>query len=65
MAVDIEEYSFDLTETDRENLAQGDEKFQPHNWEDLKHIIGDIYLFHWVLNFLLFPISQQTTIYQS
>lgn len=31
---------FDLTETDRINLAQGDEKFTPHNWEDLREIIG-------------------------
>ena len=31
---------FDLTDTDRENLAGGDEKFQPHDWEDLKQIIG-------------------------
>lgn len=33
---------FDLTDTDRANLAGGDENFQPHNWEDLKHIIGRI-----------------------
>ena len=39
-----EELPFELTETDLENLAGGDEKFQPHNWEDLKHIIGSIYL---------------------
>ena len=35
---------FELTKTDLENLAGGDEKFQPHNWEDLKHIIGSIHL---------------------
>ena len=35
---------FELTKTDLENLAGGDEKFQPHNWEDLKHIIGSINL---------------------
>lgn len=34
---------FELTDTDRENLAGGDENFQPHNWEDLKHIIGSTY----------------------
>lgn len=39
-----EELPFELTKTDLENLAGGDEKFQPHNWEDLKHIIGSIYL---------------------
>lgn len=39
-----EELPFELTKTDLENLAGGDEKFQPHNWEDLKHIIGNIYL---------------------
>ena len=39
-----EELPFELTETDLENLAGGDEKFQPHNWENLKHIIGSIYL---------------------
>ena len=32
---------FDLTETDRENLLAGDESFKPHNWEDLKVIIGE------------------------
>ena len=39
-----EELPFELTETDLENLAGGDEKFQPHNWGNLKHIIGSIYL---------------------
>ena len=38
-----EELSFGLTKTDLENLAGGDEKFKPHDWEDLKHIIGSIY----------------------
>lgn len=32
-----------LTPTDRENLAGGDENFKPHNWEDLKEIIGSIH----------------------
>ena len=39
-----EELPFELTETDLENLAGGDEKFRPHNWEDLKHIVGSVYL---------------------
>ena len=33
---------FDLTDTDRANLAGGDENFQPHDWQDLKHIIGRV-----------------------
>lgn len=37
---DLNDLPFDLTETDRENLAGGDENFQPHDWDDLKHIIG-------------------------
>ena len=32
-----------LTPTDRENLAGGDENFKPHNWEDLKEIIGSLH----------------------
>ena len=44
MAEDAELGAFPgLTPTDRENLAGGDENFKPHNWEDLKEIIGDIY----------------------
>ena len=35
-----ERVPFGLTQTDLENLAGGDERFQPHDWEDLKHIIG-------------------------
>ena len=31
---------FDLTETDRQNLAQGDAQFKPLAWNDLKEIIG-------------------------
>lgn len=34
-----------LTPTDRENLAGGDENFKPHNWDDLKEIIGSICFF--------------------
>ena len=33
-----------LTPTDRENLAGGDENFNPLNWDDLKEIIGSLYL---------------------
>ena len=43
-AKDPEAIPFELTKTDLENLAGGDEKFTPHNWEDLKHIIGSIRL---------------------
>ena len=39
-AKEPEAIPFELTETDLENLAGGDEKFTPHSWEDLKHIIG-------------------------
>lgn len=35
-----------LTPTDRENLAGGDENFKPHNWEDLKRIIGSIHFIY-------------------
>lgn len=37
---DIEDLPFEITETDRQNLIQGDEKFQPLTWEDLRDIIG-------------------------
>ena len=44
MADDTELAAFPgLTPTDRENLARGDENFKPHNWEDLKQIIGSIH----------------------
>ena len=33
-------YAFDLTDLDRETLAQTDEEFVPHTWEDLRNIIG-------------------------
>ena len=36
----INSIPFELTETDRQNLIAGDEKFVPHTWEDLKTIIG-------------------------
>lgn len=31
---------FNLTDLDREILAQTDEQFQPHTWEELRQIIG-------------------------
>ena len=41
MTDDVELGAFPgLTPTDRENLAGGDENFKPHNWDDLKKIIG-------------------------
>lgn len=40
---DVDELPFELTTTDRQNLAQGDEKFQPHTWDELKDIIGITY----------------------
>lgn len=44
MADDAELGAFPgLTPTDRENLAGGDENFKPHNWEDLKRIIGRLH----------------------
>ena len=39
----INSIPFELTETDRQNLIAGDEKFVPHTWEELKHIIGSIH----------------------
>ena len=41
---EMEDVPFDLTETDHENLAQGDEKFRPHTWDELKDIVGIYYL---------------------
>ena len=41
----INSIPFELTDSDRQNLIAGDEKFVPHTWEDLKTIIGrTIYL---------------------
>ena len=31
---------FNLTDVDRATLAQTDEEFIPHSWEELKDIIG-------------------------
>ncbi len=36
----VESIPFALTDTDRENLAGGDDNFQPHTWAELKQIIG-------------------------
>lgn len=40
---DIDDLPFELTETDRINLAQGDEKFQSHTWDELKDIVGNVH----------------------
>lgn len=46
MADDAELAAFPgLTPTDRENLAGGDKNFKPHNWEDLKKIIGNVHVY--------------------
>jgi len=55
---------FDLTDTDRANLAGGDENFQPHNWEDLKHIIGRISYLLEPLESLSYPSIQRPTIFR-
>lgn len=49
MAADAngEPLPFDLTETDRQNLAQGDALFKPQTWDDLKQIIGTDTLGGW------------------
>ena len=31
---------FNLTDTDRVILAQTDEEFEPHSWEELKEIVS-------------------------
>lgn len=35
---------FNLTELDHQILAQTDEEFQPHTWDELRHIIGELLL---------------------
>lgn len=37
---DGEQLPFNLTEVDLATLAQTDEEFIPHSWEELKKIIG-------------------------
>ncbi|KAK4694265.1 hypothetical protein P7C71_g3289, partial [Lecanoromycetidae sp. Uapishka_2] len=49
-----------LTDSDRENLAGGDEKFQPHTWEELKSII-DPSDFKILLNDWPYGISSEIT----
>lgn len=33
---------FNLTELDHRILAQTDEEFQPHTWDELRQIIGEL-----------------------
>jgi hypothetical protein len=33
---------FNLTDLDRQILAQTDEEFHPHSWDELKQIIGEL-----------------------
>ena len=56
---------FDLTDTDRENLQGGDEKFKPHHWEDLKQIIGGTIDLHRLLLSLRHLSVQRRAIYPS
>lgn len=56
---------FDLTDTDRENLAKGDESFQPHTWEDLQKIIGSTSSLVTLLDPLPLFVLQRRTISQS
>lgn len=51
-----------LTESDRENLAQGDERFQPNTWDELKHIIGSTVPFHYFCSSPYSTILQLQTI---
>jgi hypothetical protein len=34
---------FNLTDLDRQILAQTDEEFHPHSWDELKQIIGKLF----------------------
>ena len=55
---DCSSFPFELTETDIENLRLGDKHFKPHDWEEVKHIIGStVYLFCFLFRLLtrLFP----------
>ena len=38
--INWESIPFELTETDIQNIRLGDEHFVPHDWEELKNIIG-------------------------
>ena len=44
MTMGEEEIPFELTDTDRENLLAGDERFTPISWEELKQTIGSLAL---------------------
>ena len=35
---------FNLTDVDRATLAQTDEEFIPHSWQELKDIVGECHL---------------------
>lgn len=37
---DLETLPFELTDLDKQILAQTDEEYQPLSWEDVKRIIG-------------------------
>ena len=54
---ELDDIPFDLTDTDRANLAGGDENFHPHDWEDLKRIIGGTRRFLDTIDSLPFPLS--------
>ena len=56
---EMEDMPFDLTETDHENLAQGDEKFRPHTWGELKDIVGICYLNRLLIALLLRDRSKE------
>ena len=41
-ALNGQKVPFNLTELDREVFAQTDEEFRPHDWEDVKNIVGGL-----------------------
>ena len=49
---ELDSLPFELTDTDRENLAGGDVNFLPHDWEDLKCIIGRVMPDSWLTQIL-------------
>lgn len=40
VAAVVERAPFSLTKSDEEVLAQTDDDFQPHSWDDMRNIIG-------------------------
>ena len=44
MTIDVQEapQPFPLTPLDKLIIAQKDDEFEPHTWEDLKHIISTL-----------------------